>query len=348
MIERALAKDPAERQNSAAGLMRALDGAFPEDQRTGGLAPRRRARRPGRLAAAAAVVAAVLGAAALGALVSNATEPAPSGPEGPERVRNGDLALRYPSDWKPTRPAPKIEGLTLADPVAVAPRESDLDDGELVAGRIASGRLPPQASAQVVDLRGVLGRALPGAVRARLAPEGGGLRHPGRGWRSGDRGLCRSHGGDLRLALPARGLHGPCPPGGTAPGRGQPGVRPIAGGGGPARGPRPCQGPAPAGPRAHARRSAPDHRARGPGLPPAGRGAWPGSKLPRRPARATGGPSPSCAGRPAATPGWRAPPAPAGADAGSPHGTACGGPKANSRAPSAGSGGRDTTCGSHI
>ena len=231
MIERALAKDPAERQNSAGRADARPGRRLPGGQRTGGLAPRRRAAPAGRLAAAAAVVAAVLGAAALGALVSNATEPAPPGPAGPERVRNGDLALRYPSDWKRTRPAPKIEGLTLADPVAVAPRESDLDDGELVAGRIASGRLPPQTSAQVVDLRGVLGRALPAAVRARIAPEGRGLRHPGRGWRPGDRGLCRSHGGDLRLALPARGLHGPGPPGGTAPGRGQPGVRPIAGGG---------------------------------------------------------------------------------------------------------------------
>ena len=326
--------------------MRALDSAFPEAERTGGLAPQRGPAgqsgwpRPPRWWPRC-------WARPRWAHGLQRPEPAPPAPRGPRGCATPTWRCAIPRTGSaPGRAEEEFEDLTLAGAVAVPRASPTCDDGELVAGRIASGRLPPQASAQVVDLRGVLGRRYQGLLRARLAPEGRGLRHPGRRWRPGDRGLCRSHRGTFasrcqRVASTVRARAGGPAPGVASPGYARSlaaavrrvdrvrtaGRRRLA------------RARTPAGQRRITARVARDYRRL--------RGSWPGSKPPRRPARATGGPSPSCAGRPAATPGWPAPPAPAGADAGFPHGTACGGPKATSRAPSAGSGGRDTTCGSH-
>ena len=280
--------------------MRDLDRAFPAAQRTGGaVVTRRGAGGLGRWPRPSRSWPGWPRAVVLGALVSDATEPDPAAPSGPETVRNADLVLRYPSDWERTRPAPRIEGLTLAGAVSVAPRERDLDDGELVAGRIESGRLPPQPAAPVVDLRGILGRryqglsepgssrkvvayAIPAAggqvLAACLGPSAGTF--ASRCQRVASTLRARREGPALAVASPryARSLAGVV----TRLDR----VR--------------ARGTAAAGPRAHARGSASDHDAPGARLPPAGRCSGPD----RRPR--TGPPEPPASGCPAA-PGAPAP-----------------------------------------
>ncbi len=158
VIARALSKDPALRQQSAAELMHDVIRACP-DVRTpmqrsrtpdlGSKTPRRRLR----FGVATAAVAAVAGAAALGAIAAGGDEPQ-QGPVVAKRVATRDLELRHPADWRVSRQAPELAGLALADPVALAPAAGT--GGELLVGRLERGGLP--RGSDLVDLGAVIAR----------------------------------------------------------------------------------------------------------------------------------------------------------------------------------------------
>lgn len=161
-IARALSKDPALRQRTAGELMQSVIRAVPADadQATEAAPPtsgREAKPRRRRLALAALALVGVLGAGALGAAAaSGGKEPAPA-PVPAKRVSNADLTLRHPADWRVSRQAPGIPGLTLTDPVALSPPAVSRNGVELVAGSVGRGGLP-QTGGELVDLGAVVAR----------------------------------------------------------------------------------------------------------------------------------------------------------------------------------------------
>lgn len=162
-IVRALSKDPARRPGSAGELMQSVVSAYPgylealKPVPDG--APVRQGLRSRRFALAGLALAGLLGAAALGSVAAGGEE-SPQGPVAAKRIVTSDLIVHHPADWRASRRAPELAGLTLADPVALSSSAVPGRGGQFVAARRARGSLPPEG--ELVELGAVVARRYTG------------------------------------------------------------------------------------------------------------------------------------------------------------------------------------------
>jgi len=138
VLQRALAKEPAQRHRSAGELIRAARGALgdvepsrPERTRA---APRPSPRRLPARAPALALLALTAIAVLAGWLLSGRVGPGADGEAG-AKATAGSLALAVPAGWVAVERPPTVPGLGLRDPIAIAPSGGDGRAG-LVAGAV--------------------------------------------------------------------------------------------------------------------------------------------------------------------------------------------------------------------
>lgn len=178
VLRRGLAQDPAERHASAGELIRDAARALgaeatlvadrehptrqgedaPERAPVSGSAPAARAARgagsaggrPGRprsrlgLGLAAALALLVAGGVAMARGGDDDAGNLSQSAEGAMTARRDGISLTYPALWKPLERAPRVPGLELEDPLALAPLGGEGEAG-LVAGQVAEpgpGLLP--------------------------------------------------------------------------------------------------------------------------------------------------------------------------------------------------------------
>ena len=152
VLQRALAKEPAQRHRSAGALIAAARAVLgdvespprepaqtdPRPERTGRERTRTAARRSRRRLPARAPALALLALTAIamlaGWLLSGRAGPGGDG-EAVAKARAGALALAVPAGWVALERAPILPRLGLRDPIAIAPRGGDGRSG-LVAGAV--------------------------------------------------------------------------------------------------------------------------------------------------------------------------------------------------------------------